>query len=364
MKYVFVISSLRPGGAEKVCIGLINEFYRQGFDVSLIVLNLDNAHLLQYLSPAIPLYNLKVPHAASCFFRLARIMKELKADRCLSFNFQLSVVLVLIKKFFKLDFLLYSRGINTFSKKISEERVLRYRYFNAILIRRLYKKSDFFIAQSTGMKADMVHALGIDEKKIRIIFNPMFTLQKIEVEVHRKQSSVKEILFVGSLKHQKNLPFLMLSIKELSWSRQDFIFRIVGDGPLRDDLKTIAKELGIVQFVSFEGFSPNPASFYKDADLVVLGSLYEGFPNVLVEAISYGVPVVSVDCKSGPSDIVKPEINGFLVDKFNARDFALKVSLALDKNWDKELLAQSISEFRFSNIFDQYKSYLTDERED
>lgn len=192
----------------------------------------------------------------------------------------------------------------------------------------------------------------------------MFTLQKIEVEVHRKQSSVKEILFVGSLKHQKNLPFLMLSIKELSWSRQDFIFRIVGDGPLRDDLKTIAKELGIVQFVSFEGFSPNPASFYKDADLVVLGSLYEGFPNVLVEAISYGVPVVSVDCKSGPSDIVKPEINGFLVDKFNARDFALKVSLALDKNWDKELLAQSISEFRFSNIFDQYKSYLTDERED
>lgn len=165
MKYVFVISSLRPGGAEKVCIGLINEFYRQGFDVSLIVLNLDNAHLLQYLSPAIPLYNLKVPHAASCFFRLARIMKELKADRCLSFNFQLSVVLVLIKKFFKLDFLLYSRGINTFSKKISEERVLRYRYFNAILIRRLYKKSDFFIAQSTGMKADMVHALGIDEKK-------------------------------------------------------------------------------------------------------------------------------------------------------------------------------------------------------
>src|SRR5690606_14382759 len=121
---------------------------------------------------------------------------------------------------------------NTFSEKISKESSFRHKYINAFLIKRLYKKSDFFIAQSTGMKEDMIQTLDVPEDKIRVIFNPVFSF---ETNTYTDSTEIdaavqKEILFVGSLKEQKNILFLLESIRELMKRRSDFIFRIVGDG--------------------------------------------------------------------------------------------------------------------------------------
>src|SRR5690606_37291447 len=204
-------------------------------------------------------------HANFSFLPLAKLSRKLKFDCYLSFNFQLSVQLILIKKIFKLNFLIYSRGINTFYQKVAKETSFRYRYFNAILVRWLYKKSDYFIAQSTGMKTDMVNSLGVDVDKIKVIFNPVYGFDNYKPKERvNSESDVKEILFVGALKFQKNIPFLLASIKELSQLRSDFIFRIVGDGSLRNSLEKAMRELEISKFVRFEGFSDNPSIYYKN----------------------------------------------------------------------------------------------------
>ncbi len=227
----------------------------------------------------------------------------------------------------------------------------------------LYRKSDYFIAQSTGMKEDMMRSLNIEENKIQIIFNPVFSFKESSSESSspNNESDLKEILFVGSLKEQKNIPFLLNSIKELIKKRTDFVFRIVGEGKERRMLEELSYSLGLDKYVKFEGFSNNASSYYRVADVFILGSWYEGFPNVIIEALSKDVPVVSVDCKSGPSDIIEPGINGFLVKDYDTQEFALKISEVLDRKWNKEALLKSINKFSFYSIFNQYKEYLLHE---
>lgn len=359
----FIIGGLRSGGAEKVCIALINEFHIRGYKVGLIVLNLHDEKLLKQLDKDIAFQNLDKLHTRAATFHLYKVLKKWKVDICLSFNFQLSVQLILLKKLLGLKYIIYSRGINTFSQKISKEKSFRHKYFNAFIIKRLYNKSDYFIAQSTGMKKDMILSLSIPEDKIRIIFNPLFSFECTNMEYlgDGLKNEKKEILFVGSLKNQKNIPFLLESIRELLNYRCDFIFRIVGEGSLRMDLEGQMRLLELENYVSFEGFSHETYNYYKKADVFILGSWYEGFPNVLVEALSYGVPVVSIDCMSGPSDIIAENVNGYLVDGYDKTLFASKINQALNKEWNVKLILQSIQKFNFDKIYNQYEQYLTHE---
>ncbi len=132
LKILFAIGGLRAGGAEKVCVALLNEFFTQGFDVSLVVLNTEKAEFLKYVSSGVPIYDLKIAHARSSMFPLRRLLKDLKITICLSFNFQLSVQFVLLKRIFGFRYILFSRGINTFSEKISKESSFRHKYLNAL----------------------------------------------------------------------------------------------------------------------------------------------------------------------------------------------------------------------------------------
>lgn len=357
-KILFVIGGLRAGGAEKVCVGLVNAFHKDGYDVALLVLNLHKAELTQYVDADIPVHNLDIGHARSALFPLRKLLKQLKVDTCLSFNFQLSVQLILLKKLFGIEFKLFSRGINTFSKKLEHESSFLHKYVNAFLIKKMFRKSDFFIAQSTGMKEDMIVTLGIPEDKIRVIFNPSFSLHNSDETSATVEKRKKEVLFVGSLKEQKNVAFLLDSISELVHLRNDFVFNIVGDGKLRADLESKAVDLQVESFVSFKGFSSNASAYYNTADVFVLGSWYEGFPNVLLEALSFGVPLVSVDCMSGPNDIIEEDINGYLVKDYDSRDFALKIDRAIAKGWDREKIKHTTQKFDFNNVYQQYKDYL------
>lgn len=355
----FVIASLRTGGAEKVCVTLLNSFYEDKHNVSLIVLNLKNSHLKSHLNPDIPIYNLNVLHARQAFFTLKKQLDQLKPDVCLSFNFQISVILVLYKYIFNHKYILFSRGVNTFSKKIENEASFRHKYLNSFLIRKYYRNSDFFIAQSTGMKKDMISSLGIKTDKIRVIPNPSLSLQLDATEDYNYEvNGEKRILFVGSLKEQKNVSFLIDVMDCLLEIRSDFIFNIIGDGALKSSIQDKISQLQLEQHVFLRGFVANPNSYYKNADAFVLGSLYEGFPNVLVESLYFGVPIVSIDCIGGPSDIIEDGVNGYLIKEYNANSFAQKINVTLNKDWDKDLIKSTANKFSIGKIYNQYKEYL------
>ena len=98
------------------------------------------------------------------------------------------------------------------------------------------------------------------------------------------------------------------------YKRQDWDLVILGNGEERDNLNHMTRNFGITDRVHFPGSVGNISEWYERADLFVLSSIVEGFPNVLLEALTYGLPCISFDCNTGPRDIIQDGFNGILVD--------------------------------------------------
>jgi len=112
------------------------------------------------------------------------------------------------------------------------------------------------------------------------------------------------ILTAGSLREQKDFASLITALSLLKIKAQ---LVILGMGSEKRNLETLARELGVSSQVDFAGFADNPYRYMCRADVFVLSSIFEGFPNVLVEAMACGTPVVSTDCDYGPREILSEE---------------------------------------------------------
>ncbi|WP_372923147.1 glycosyltransferase, partial [Roseovarius sp.] len=113
----------------------------------------------------------------------------------------------------------------------------------------------------------------------------------------------------------------------------------------RDALLSLAQELGVADRVILAGFHPDPTPFYKTADLFVLSSDYEGFGNVIVEALACGTPVVSTDCPSGPGEILDGGRYGRLVPVGDAPALAKAIETSLGDTTDRDALIRRADDF-------------------
>lgn len=353
-KIAMLISGLRNGGAEGVCVTLANGFVERGVEVKLVVLNLDGAVRIKDLDIRVKLTNLNLKNARKSFFLLREFIKENSIDNILVFNFQLTIMLVLIRICTTLNYKIIARNISTLSDKSKYETNLWHKYITHAITRLLYNKSDVIIAQSQGMADDLLANYRIKKEQVIIIHNPI----KPEFELLLKEQpcflsdNKNEILFVGRLNTVKGLEYILNAFSKQDFSK--YILRIVGDGELKQELQLLADKLGILERVIFEGFQPKTVSFFRNAQVTVLASLYEGFPNVLVESIAVGTPVVSFNCKSGPSEIIQDGVNGYLVKYLDVEDLAYKLKTALEKEWDKEKIKQTALRFESRLIIEQY----------
>ena len=151
------------------------------------------------------------------------------------------------------------------------------------------------------------------------------------------------ILTVGTMKAVKNHPLLLRAFARLD--RPDARLMFVGDGNGREALLSLARDLDVADRVIFAGFHPDPTPFYKTADLFVLSSNYEGFGNVVVEALATGTPVVSTDCPSGPAEILVNGKYGRLVPVGDAEKLAAGIEEALQASHDTDALIARAAEF-------------------
>jgi len=131
--------------------------------------------------------------------------------------------------------------------------------------------------------------------------------------VNRDGAPRHSVIGAGRLVHQKGFDALVRAFARVAPDQPDWDLVIVGEGPLRAALLSLARELGIGDRLSLPGVVPDLARRMASGGLFVLSSRYEGFPNVLLEAMSCGMAVVSTDCPSGPSEIVRDGHDGVLV---------------------------------------------------
>lgn len=174
----------------------------------------------------------------------------------------------------------------------------------------------------------------------------------------------KILLAVGRLDRQKGFAHLLTAFAEVGRTRPDWSLVILGDGPLRAEMQRQAESAGIAGRVLMPGYVGNVADWYARASLFVLSSLFEGFPNVLVEAMASGVPAVSFDCDTGPRDIIRPGVDGLLAPTGDSVALAQALGRLMDDDSLRQQMAAKVVAVRdrFSEpaVMDMWQRLLAD----
>jgi glycosyltransferase involved in cell wall biosynthesis len=239
---------------------------------------------------------------------------------------------------------------------------------NRFLIRKLYKKCAEIIAVSQGVKNDLVTNFNISEKNIFVIYNP-FDIDKIKEAADKPldhpwfgNSRYKVIISVGRLEEQKNYTMLIRSFQRVSSQLPEARLIIIGEGKERPVLIRLIKNLGLENRIDLVGQQDNPFMYLARADLFILSSVAEGFPNALLESMICGCPVISTDCLSGPNEIITNGQNGILVPVGDAETMSkAMISLLGDKNKRLQFIENAYLraiEFNLEKIGKQYAEFL------
>lgn len=222
-----------------------------------------------------------------------------------------------------LSFMTKANFINILSKWISphkviiSERTYSKRAYGETLIgkgiRWLYPHADKIVANSKAIRNSLIIDYGIAPEKIMTIYNGINLEKFITNSESMVLSKEEKIIFlkpviisIGRLDKYKNIDSL---IRAFSKIRQGNHLVILGDGEERKALINLTHSLNLEQVVFFLGKKDNPECFLKHASLFVLSSCVEGFPNVVLEAMACGLPVISTDCLSGPRELLAPNTN-------------------------------------------------------
>ena len=350
-KILFIVPSLRAGGSERVILYLVNNLDRRKFNIKLALVKKEG-QFLNLLNKDIELIDLNSKQVRYSILRIIRLIHREKPDVVFSTLGYLNLILAIIKKFFpKIKFIARESSIPSTQIK-NEKYPLLFRF----LYRTFYNNFDLIISQSNYMKEDLVKNFGVRNNKIKIIHNP------VDIEKISKLSVSNEILFdknyiniisVGMLRPEKGFDSLLKAFKLL---KNEYRLYIIGDGKEKDNLVNLAKKLKIIDRVSFLGFQDNPYKYMAQADLMVLSSRYEGFPNVVLEANALGLPVVAFDCPGGTREIIKNGLNGFLVECGNIYKMRNSILMASDYNWNKERIKKYIKQnYSLNKIINVYE---------
>jgi len=313
-RIVFVIHALNIGGAERIVVSLMNHLSRDHYEIHLVVFDASGA-FFQELASDIVVHNLGVRSATRGLLPLFRTLHRLEPDTVFAgigyLNALLSVGIVWFNRLAKKPIRWVARETSIVSRIIQQER---FTFIFEWLYRHHYHRFDRIICQSNYMKTDLSAHYGLDPKKMVVIHNPVDGA-RIEAMAqmplsYRFDPNKVNLLAVGALRPVKQFDHL---IEALSHLDDRYHLTLVGDGVEAPRLKSLTQTLGLEDRVTFEGHQLNPYPYMKSADVLLLSSAYEGFPNVVLEANYLGLPVIAYGAVGGIIEIVQSGITGELV---------------------------------------------------
>lgn len=349
VRITFVIPSLHTGGSERVILYLINNFDRDRFDIELIVLKKEGA-LLHLIKDDIRVVYFNFHRTAHALFPILSHVRKHRPDVLFSTLGHLNLLIALLKPLLPRTCYLVARESSIISIRNKDERYPR--LFN-FLFKTVYRRFDTIICQSEYMKHDLVNNFGIDEGKISVINNPIdFRLIPLR-ENKKKNSSSINLISVGQLRPEKGYERM---IEALAHCDADFNYSIIGGGPT-EKLKELIKKLNLDKKVQLLGQIVGPFDELCAADCLLLGSYYEGFPNVVLEANACGVPVIAFRAPGGHNEIIKQGVNGWFVN--SPEEFCQLISTRAFDSLDKEsIIALTRERYDLPKIIEQYQNTI------
>ncbi len=356
-----VLPNLRGGGAERLAIYLAKDWVARGFEVEFILLR-HEGELLPVVPSSIRIINLDVERIKLSIWPLHRHLKRTQPDVVWVGMWPLTSAAVIA-------WLLSGRPGKIFLTDHNQLSISCVRELNIspnwlkFVMRFTYPFATGVMAVSKGVAKDMSRLSGFPLNKIKVIYNPAAT----GVSSERAPAELRErlwgkgfdfhVITVGTLKVQKNHALLLKAFARVA-KKMNAKLTILGDGDLRPALEQQIDELGLGERVLLAGFFRDPYPWFRSADLFVLSSDWEGLPTVIIEALECGVPVVSTNCPSGPSEILENGLYGRLVPVGDADAMATAILDSLNEKHNRQALIARAKDFSLERISDQYLDYF------
>lgn len=360
-KISIVLPNLRGGGAERLAIYLANYWVNYGIEVEFILMK-NEGELLPLLSNKVRVISLNVDRIKSSIWTLRYHLRKTQPDVTWVGMWPLTSAAVIAWLLAARPGKIFLTDHNQLS--ISCVRELRLSpLWLKLVMNATYPFATGVMAVSKGVASDISLLSGFPEDSIKVIYNPAATGVS---PVRASPSERRElwgngfdlhILTVGSFKLQKNHALLLRAFSKLRQTLNAKL-TILGEGDLRQAMEKQITELGLEGKVSLPGFYKDPYPWFRSADLFVLSSDWEGLPTVLIEALECGIPVVSTDCPSGPSEILENGRYGRLVPVGNVDALADAMIASLNQTHDRNALVSRAKDFSVERISDEYLEYF------
>lgn len=342
-----LLPDLRGGGAERVMIDLAREFVHLGHSVEFVLMEAAG-DFLPDAQRDFAVVDLATPRTRNIPWRFARHLRKRKPDAVIANMWPLTSAAVIGKSLSRQPCPLLLVEHSTLTRQYASWGRL-HGLFMAASMATAYRFADRIAAVSEGSAIDTARLARVPSERVTVLHNPIPQRPMPSPEARAIADTLwvcppgQRILTVGSLKDQKNHPLLLRAFANLP--HPDARLMLLGQGGNEAALLALASDLGIADRVIFAGFHPDPSPFYATADLFVLSSDYEGLPTVLIEALSFGLPVVSTDCPSGPAEILEGGRFGRLVPVGDAPALARAIEDALAAPVDRAALIRRAADF-------------------
>lgn len=364
-KYAILTPSLGKGGAEKIAVNLANYYVKLGYEIDLVALKAEGEYL-KNVNNMVNIVDLKIDskrliYAANVITSIRRYLKNNKPSSILSVlrttNKYLGYASIGISNI-KVIF----REANTYHsiKKMNLIKKIYQIFIHTIS----YKCADAIIANSNDSRNDISKYLMIKNSKITVIPNPVIDNSYVEMckefinEEFLNNDKLKTIISIGRLHEQKNHEMLIRSFVRVHEYDDSTRLIIIGNGKKRKELIELIEEHGLEDKIKILDFKNNIYPFLYKSKVFALASKWEGFGNVIVEALATGKPVVCTDCPGGPRFILDNGKYGKLVPKDNEDMFANAIIDSLNEDIDQELLVNRALEFNIDTISQKYLNII------
>ena len=326
------IPSFRGGGAERAMINLANglceSYSRRGIkiQVSLLVVD-DSGDYRDEVNHSVRVHSLSRSRALWSFFGLIQFYNVQRPDVVISSMPHLNVLATFARRFSTSRPKIIVTERNTYSEL--RKHGSRKDRFLHIFVKRSYLSADAIVAVSEGVADDLCLQFSFERKDINVIYNPVVSNQifermvgDVDLGISHDLVMSKFVIAMGSLEERKGFRDLIRAFHIVTKTDDAVNLVILGEGSKRRELESLIIRLRLQTRVFMPGFVTNPFPILKNAQVFILSSVVEGLPNVLIQAMACGVPVVATDCPSGPQEILEGGKWGYLVPVGDANSMA------------------------------------------